>query len=873
MSPLKPRQNVRSDADTTNSTQRSSRRPSVVSDIRLAHPTDDVGTSLEASSFRKTNVSRPRSSRPPRDGLPAARAQSTQRRRLPEDGDKSSSSNRPKSLLRRRPSETEDHSAMLQGTEIKRNTHRQVATDDESPKRSMRPKSTRRCRSAEDESSSPLRTMRPKSESSTPSVHGTASPRRSQQTSTSHDRLLYSSPNAAVTKRKDSIHQNQRPKTDATNTNSNAPINRERTKSGSRATKSQEEEHIPEKQHRRPSTAVPKSNGTDRRRRGSNGDITDLIHPDNKSVNRDKRRSEVKSIRPSDAPTKHDKNSNASENNDERRRSRIPLKQGRSEESTKPRRGDVRKNKSSPDDHHQENVEAITKSKSTRKNPSEREERMVQKRSLVRKPSMQAQEGRAVDSIFDIGNSSSSHNSIVSAVVIQFDPTQQNGVVEIAPNEVVVEHQEKKGVSRTLVRKPSLQIPSVDVNELERFSDSFEPPPERSLVRKPSMMDQMKEPHDADDDCSNGSSSASTVIQFDPTHQTGVAHVDPNDIDDCMSIASFGETASVMPYDMENSWAAPVLAFHDSDGEELEEKPVSRRHNSSTKLLNTIQRRPSCGDSVHTKSSESHTTSSSFGRPQYYAPPLRNPSNTANALAATFAEFIEKDQSIDELNPKKSVTKTASSNRPVQGKAKKKKRIGGTKMDADDEKSQVGTRSKPIRPKLKKEVSNDRKKSSFDDVPVLRQMLNTSNHSTHSLLASDSDDDSYDDDRRMSNAFKPTALNNIVNNNPMHMTAYESETENDPSSTKKGKGTGIGKYFFGGGSTHSRSIRPKRDTTTTVDESDASDSDYSCSSVRSSSSRRSGVFSAATRRLMKGSNRHALLGDGEIENDVVPFSW
>ena len=864
MPTLKSSQSSRSEAaaneslisgDTTSILQRNPRRPLSVSDNR--RPRDDVGT----SSPRKPNVSRPRGTRPSSDNIPASgrRAQSTHRsNRLTDDGDKSSKTKRPKSLLRCRASDNtnnDTYSPILRNKEQKKDTHHNIEGTEESSRRSVRPKSVRRCRATEDGSVSAVRTLKPTSEQTVRSAQDTTQFHATRPKSVQRDRLLDSNPIAAVPKRKDIIRPNQRPRKDPTIDYPNDPLNRESTKSQI-AVVDESDKQVTLEKERRNSTTIPRSNGTDRRRRCSTADINDSVQV-RRPVNKDRRKSDfARSSDLSNLPTK-----DPSQFEEPRRHSRTHMEQGNiNAEKPRPRRGDIRKHKSSPDMDTIENIEqtgqkaaAITKSKSVRngstvKNTSEREKQIV-KRSIVRKPSIKIPENHNSDH----NESDSSHNIIVPAAVIQFDPTQQSGVVVIAPKEEKI-LQEEKEVTRKLVRKPSLSL-IISGNDTEQASEIIDHQSGMSQVWKPSQGKYPQESHE--DDGNDDSSSASTVFQFVPSHKSSVAHANPHENDDCVSVAS----------EMENSWAAPILAFHDSDGEELDEKPISRRHNNSTKLLNSIQqRRPSMTDSVHTKSSESHTTSSSLGRPQYYAPPLRNPSNTANSLAATFAEFIEKDQSIDELN-----TNGTGDNFPVKSKSRKKNRNDEMKVDADDEKSQVGQKTKPARSVFKKDVIIDRKKS----------LLSTSNHSTHSLLASDSDDDSYDDDRRMSNVFKPTPLNDMVHKNAVPMTAYESETENDSTTTtKKGKGSGIGKYFFGGGGGSSSSNsnshtstqhRSRRDTTT---ESDVSDSEHSCSSVRSHSSRRSGVFQAATRRLMKSSsNRHALLGDGDVENDVVPFSW
>jgi hypothetical protein len=435
------------------------------------------------------------------------------------------------------------------------------------------------------------------------------------------------------------------------------------------------------------------------------------------------------------------------------------------------------------------------------------------------------------------------------------------------------EHNHKKERSGKTLRKPSLQ----HVN-----NDATPPSPDHLVT--------VNQPHDVSghshDDVVGGhistsgnssrssspSSGASTVIQFDP--ENGIVHVEQKEStdafvddhdEDCVSMASIGicdpiigDSHRVMNR-LEDSWRAPILSFLDSDGEEIADQPT-RAGSSPSKLLGVL-RCPSGGESVHTKSSESN---SSLGRIQFYAPPPRAPSNTSLSTLQMMIDTPECNV-IDAVQENKLGSNENS--RKVQ--VKKKVPNGPPKDDAvtggDDEIISQLPKSKSVRRGIKKIPSSGQQQALFEAAVLqLQQRAASSGLQPPSDDEEDSDSDNENEMDQLRQNLQRTSLNVTDLTVTNKVTSYGSELEASP---KKGKGgIGIGKYFFGGGN-HSRKRRnDKASGVKQNQEDEASDSDYSCSSATSNLSRRS-VFGG------RASRRHSLLGNGEVENEVVPFSW
>jgi hypothetical protein len=407
-------------------------------------------------------------------------------------------------------------------------------------------------------------------------------------------------------------------------------------------------------------------------------------------------------------------------------------------------------------------------------------------------------------------------------------------------------------------------------------------------LRRPSLLDtsemqnvevdkiHQKSSEDASDSDGGGSansrnshcshtSSASTVIQFDPTQKNGVAHVEQkesfvDDDDDCLSIASFhdpiGDAHRIMNT---NPQHAPILSFLESDGEEMDElqscfSPTALRCPSGGESVQGGVRCPSGGESVQTSDSN---TSSTLGKLQFYVP---STSGTIGAPPHPLIFDIEEFQDFVASSEEKSVVdlSKAPKSSGTKKKAKESKDVGAATVgklspenrkseslkkkskedEADDGNTKRQLKSRSSRRALKKTASSEQ----LFEAAVMK-LKNESN----GLQPPSDDDDSDSEDERLRNNFSRTV------GLAVGMTAYESELEASPSKKQPKTGLGIGKYFFG------NSNRKKRDNN---GDEDASDSDYSCSST---SSRRS-VFGGRMGR------RHSLLGNGDFENAVVPFS-
>jgi hypothetical protein len=407
-------------------------------------------------------------------------------------------------------------------------------------------------------------------------------------------------------------------------------------------------------------------------------------------------------------------------------------------------------------------------------------------------------------------------------------------------------------------------------------------------LRRPSLLDtsamqkveadkvQQRTSEDASDSERGGSvrsstshcsytSSASTVIQFDPTQKDGVAHVEQKesftDDDDCLSIASFhdpiGDAHRIMNT---NAVRVPILSFLDSDGEELDEQqscfsPTELQCPSGGESVQGGLQCPSGGESVQTSDSN---TSSTLGKLQFYVPSSSAttciPSHPLIFDIEEFQDFVTSSEEKSAVNhsiaPKSAGTKKKTKEKKDDGESFDGKRSpeqvkseSVMKKKKDGELTENGNAKRQLKPRgsrrlLKKTTSSEQ----LFEAAVM-QMKNESN----GLQPPSDDDDSDSEDERLRNNFSRT-LGLAVG-----ATAYESELELSPSKKQPKAGLGIGKYFFG--SSH----RKKRDAN---GDDEASDSDYSCSST---SSRRS-VFGGRMGR------RHSLLGNGDFENAVVPFS-